>query len=329
MCELSQDLSIGSWAEITDDIDENIESKVQMSQTCSKANFSDSDLRNKLNINRRRILDNHTPKGMEDSRTRYTHRAGGLSPLRSPIDRSRNNVTDPEDTIHFQSRYKRLNNYNEELSIEYTKSSLSSKKRMSEKDSTCWEGFTSSESDIESGTPVFSRHKSSPKCRQSWSRRKLHLPSENDESDDNAERMSPMNEEDKVRLARREKDIAYGKATDAYKTYVAIIPKKLRSKDFKLHPRTPDKLKICSRRSWDSQVKIWKRRIHTWAELHCKPTNKALVSSASEDYSVKEETPMPEDKSPNIIDNSSMLDDDDDESFLDDVDINFDMVELK
>lgn len=66
---------------------------------------------------------------------------------------------------------------------------------------------------------------------------------------------------DKEVLARREKQISYGKNTNGYENYISAVPKKLRTVD---HPRTPDKLVKFSRRSWDTQVKIWRRTLHLW-----------------------------------------------------------------
>jgi len=34
----------------------------------------------------------------------------------------------------------------------------------------------------------------------------------------------------------------------------------------KHHPQTPDKYQKCSRRSFDQQVRIWKRNIHHWKD---------------------------------------------------------------
>ena len=46
-----------------------------------------------------------------------------------------------------------------------------------------------------------------------------------------------------------------------YNDYVAAIPVSARQK---AHPTTPDKYQKCSRRSFDQQIKIWKRKIHHW-----------------------------------------------------------------
>ncbi|XP_067144614.1 histone RNA hairpin-binding protein-like [Centruroides vittatus] len=68
-------------------------------------------------------------------------------------------------------------------------------------------------------------------------------------------------ETDPVILKRREKQIQYGKVTPEYQKYISEIPKSKRSKR---HPRTPDKHRKYSRRSWDKQIKIWRIQLHQW-----------------------------------------------------------------
>ncbi|CAN8001411.1 unnamed protein product [Ixodes hexagonus] len=74
-------------------------------------------------------------------------------------------------------------------------------------------------------------------------------------------RLPQAKETDPEVLARRLKQIEYGKSTEGYKRYCDAVPKDKREH---LHPRTPDRFVQYSRRSWDAQIRIWRRQLHLW-----------------------------------------------------------------
>ena len=45
---------------------------------------------------------------------------------------------------------------------------------------------------------------------------------------------------------------------------LGCVPFASRFNRMKEHPRTPDKMQGCSKRSWDGQVRKWRRMLHSW-----------------------------------------------------------------
>eukprot|EP01120_Amphizonella_sp_Union-15-10_P010261 TRINITY_DN4086_c0_g1_i1.p1 TRINITY_DN4086_c0_g1~~TRINITY_DN4086_c0_g1_i1.p1 ORF type:complete len:339 (+),score=65.30 TRINITY_DN4086_c0_g1_i1:83-1099(+) len=68
-------------------------------------------------------------------------------------------------------------------------------------------------------------------------------------------------ETDDRRLEQRQKQIEYGYNTEGYKNYMLLVPKTRRRDGM---PKTPEKKQKCSKRSWDGQIRKWRRQLHEW-----------------------------------------------------------------
>lgn len=65
-------------------------------------------------------------------------------------------------------------------------------------------------------------------------------------------------------IAFRTKQISYGKNTIGYDNYIASVPIKCRSRNRSIHPRTPDPEEMCSKRSFEGRLAVWRRALHQW-----------------------------------------------------------------
>ncbi|CEO98111.1 hypothetical protein PBRA_006225 [Plasmodiophora brassicae] len=70
-------------------------------------------------------------------------------------------------------------------------------------------------------------------------------------------------ETDRTRLRQRQKQVDIGRNTIAYDRYVKSVAKD-REKRYSTHPVTPDIHQVCSKRSFDGQVRKWRRLLHLW-----------------------------------------------------------------
>ncbi|EFO17656.1 hypothetical protein LOAG_10843 [Loa loa] len=81
---------------------------------------------------------------------------------------------------------------------------------------------------------------------------------------------------DETTLLRRSKEIEKAKEKPVYAKYLAKVPRHARTKNM---PKTPNKYIQYSRRSWDKQMRLWKRRLYEWADEE--PTKSCLSLNES------------------------------------------------
>ncbi|XP_005089698.2 uncharacterized protein LOC101857844 isoform X2 [Aplysia californica] len=339
---------------------------------------SEYDLREKLNRKGSRDQERRdvTMRGQRYRRKEFhSNVARGsrvTSPLRSPHDNVKYNILDMDNSNSHRFTRNRIGAPQQDFKRPYhSRDSPPPRHRNSR-----FQRNKATVRESNSGESVQSTPSShtvfSDESESDGSRRRLQLPAEDeseqdaDERDSESENASSLVREDEeavseerspgsshridlspideARLARKEKDVQYGKNTDAYKLYTEVVPKASRSRNKKYHPRTPEKRIKCSRRSWDSQIKIWKRRLHTWAEAHRTSHNAveeegsshSLASSAGDDRvpqaqkatEAADDDLVPQAREPIEAAEDDYLDLDEDD-FLDSANLNLDVTEIE
>uniref|UniRef100_A0A5S6QNG1 SLBP_RNA_bind domain-containing protein n=1 Tax=Trichuris muris TaxID=70415 RepID=A0A5S6QNG1_TRIMR len=85
---------------------------------------------------------------------------------------------------------------------------------------------------------------------------------------------------DECVIERRNRDLFKGYNSDVYKRYIAKYPK--REREQRIHPVTPNKYIKMSRRSWDMQVRIWRRSLYSFMGEAIESDSSILSSSTSD-----------------------------------------------
>ncbi|MCO5612875.1 hypothetical protein L7F22_067146 [Adiantum nelumboides] len=68
-------------------------------------------------------------------------------------------------------------------------------------------------------------------------------------------------ETDAHRVSQRQRQIEYGRNTLGYERYIELVPRlKRKARD----PQTPNPKQVCSKRSWDGQIRKWRRLLHVY-----------------------------------------------------------------
>lgn len=107
-----------------------------------------------------------------------------------------------------------------------------------------------------------SRDKSGGSRENSNSRKKARPNSKSESEKKESTPRKPLElETDPLVLRRRQKQIDYGKNTVGYYNYTTHVKYEERTKD---HPKTPDKFAKYSRRSWDTLIRLWRKKLHEY-----------------------------------------------------------------
>eukprot|EP01000_Liburna_glaciale_P003204 NODE_2465_length_529_cov_92.089583_g1917_i0.p1 GENE.NODE_2465_length_529_cov_92.089583_g1917_i0~~NODE_2465_length_529_cov_92.089583_g1917_i0.p1 ORF type:complete len:175 (+),score=53.89 NODE_2465_length_529_cov_92.089583_g1917_i0:25-525(+) len=82
----------------------------------------------------------------------------------------------------------------------------------------------------------------------------------------NVDTVSVEDEEevDEHKINQRMKQIKFGYATQGHINYLREVPLEAREELNEDHPVTPRATMKCSKRTWDSKLKQWRRALHKW-----------------------------------------------------------------
>lgn len=109
---------------------------------------------------------------------------------------------------------------------------------------------------------------------------------------------SKPKETDQRRLAARQKQIDIGMNTPGYQRFVELFPiQESRKRD---HPKIPDIYQVCSKRSWDGQVRKWRRQLHEFDPEGTLPLGESQEDLGSSGDDVEEEVESEEEEDSEI-----------------------------
>lgn len=128
-----------------------------------------------------------------------------------------------------------------------------------------------------SGTSSSTASAGGPRSRSDQNQRKRGPPAELERNEET--------------LARRQKQIDYGKNTVGYDLYVQQVPREERTNE---HPWTPPKNAKYSRRGWDGLVKVWRKKLHCWdpESMKAEPVDGGEESADSDSSDEDEKKPL-------------------------------------
>lgn len=273
------DLSNKSWAEITEE-DDSLSNRLDAERQCK------SDSRRKGQPKRANNSQNKTKFVRSLELTNEVFQA--TSSRRSQRSKSR---TRNGNVVEIETEEKM------ETIVLETSSGPISRKRCLSNASTINEGGSPSKRRVETG-----------KANRKAPRARLFNGSDSSSVASSPSRKDHWEEPtlgwctDDATLKRRSREIDRAKEKAVYQRYIAEVP--LRDRVKGQHPRTPNKLINFSRRSWDTQIKKWKRSLYEYCGEEPSESVNTSFCSYSDSDAMSESGDKDEDKE---IENRSIL----------------------